>query len=103
MFKVRSGKDLNDLTSRQVMGLLVLADAINRAKSANGEKIREALLATDIPGDKTIMPWKRVKFDAMGQNNDCDPVLLQYLKGKFVTVFPPQGAVAEAIWPMNKA
>ena len=103
MFKARSGKDLNDLTSRQVMGLLVLADAINRAKSANGEKIREALLATDIPGDKTIMPWKRVKFDAMGQNNDCDPVLLQYLKGKFVTVFPPHGAVAEAIWPMNKA
>ena len=44
-----------------------------------------------------------MKFDATGQNNDCDPVLLQYLKGKFVTVFPPQGAVAEAIWPMNKA
>jgi branched-chain amino acid transport system substrate-binding protein len=103
MFKARSGKDLNDLTSRQVMGLLVLAEAIDRAKSANGEKIREALVATDIPGDKTIMPWKRVKFDAMGQNNDCDPVLLQYLKGKFVTVFPPHGAVAEAIWPMNKA
>jgi branched-chain amino acid transport system substrate-binding protein len=103
MFKARSGKDLNDGSSRQLMGLLVLADAIDRAKSANGEKIREALLATDIPGDKTIMPWKRVKFDATGQNNDCDPVLLQYLKGKFVTVFPPHGAVAEAIWPMNKA
>ena len=103
MFKAHSGKDLNDVTSRQVMGLLVLAEAIDRAKSADGERIREALVATDIPGDKTIMPWKRVKFDAMGQNNDCDPVLLQYLKGKFVTVFPPQGAVAEPIWPMNKA
>jgi branched-chain amino acid transport system substrate-binding protein len=103
MFKKRSGKDLNDLTSRQVMGLLVLAEAIDRAKSADGEKIREALVATNIPGDKTIMPWKDVKFDEMGQNNDCDPVLLQYVKGKFVTIFPPAGAVAEAIWPMNKA
>jgi len=103
MFKAKSGKDLNDLTSRQVMGLLVLAEAIDRAKSADGEKIREALTKTDIPGDKTIMPWKDVKFDEMGQNNDCDPVLLQYVKGKFVTIFPPQGAVAEAIWPMNKA
>ena len=102
MFKAHSGKDLNDVTSRQVMGLLVLAEAIDRAKSADGERIREALVATDIPGDKTIMPWKRVKFDAMGQNNDCDPVLLQYLKGKFVTIFPPHEAVAEAIWPINK-
>ncbi len=34
------------------------------------------------------MPWKRVKFDEMGQNNDADPVLLQYVGGKFVTIFP---------------
>ena len=47
------------------------------------------------------MPWKRVKFDAMGQNNDADPVLLQYIGGKFVTIFPPQAAVAEASRPMN--
>jgi branched-chain amino acid transport system substrate-binding protein len=103
MFKARSGKDLNDLTSRELMGLLVLAEAINRAKSADGEKIREALVATDIPGEKTIMPWKRVKFDETGQNNDCDPVLLQYIGGKFVTIFPPQGAVAQPTWPMNKS
>ena len=79
------------------MGLIVMADAINRAKSTDGEKIREALVATDMPGEATIMPWKRVKFDEMGQNNDADPVLLQYVGGKFVTIFPPQAAVAEAI------
>ena len=66
MFKEKSGKDLNDLTSRQFMGLLVMAEAINRAKSTDGEKIREALVATDIPGEQTIMPWKRVKFDETG-------------------------------------
>ncbi len=64
MFKARSGKDLNDLTSREFMGLLILADGIDRAKSTDGEKIREALAATDIPGERTIMPWKRVKFGA---------------------------------------
>src|SRR6476469_5306240 len=101
MFKDKSGKDLNDLTSRQFMGLIVMADAINRAKSTDGEKIREALAATDIAGEQTIMPWKRIKFDDMGQNNDADPVLLQYVGGKFVTIFPPQAAVAEAVWPMK--
>jgi branched-chain amino acid transport system substrate-binding protein len=101
MFKEKSGKDLNDLTSRQFMGLIVMADAINRAKSTDGDKIREALVATDISGEQTIMPWKRIKFDDMGQNNDADPVLLQYVGGKFVTIFPPQAAIAEAVWPMK--
>jgi branched-chain amino acid transport system substrate-binding protein len=101
LFKEKSGKDLNDNTSRGFIALIILADAINRAKSTDGEKIRAALAATDIPGEQTIMPWKRVKFDEMGQNNDADPVLLQYIGGKFVTVSPSQAAVAEAVWPMK--
>jgi branched-chain amino acid transport system substrate-binding protein len=103
LFKARSGKDLNDFSSRQFMALIVLADAIDRAKSTDGDTIRKALVATDLPGERTIMPWKRVKFDDMGQNNDADPVLLQWTGGKFVTIFPAQAAVAEPIWPMNKA
>ena len=101
LFKEKSGKDLNDNTSREFMALVVLADAINRAKSTDGEKIRAALAATEIPGEQTIMPWKRVKFDEMGQNNDADPVLLQYVGGKFVTIFPQQAAIAEPMWPMK--
>jgi branched-chain amino acid transport system substrate-binding protein len=102
LYKARSGKDLNDLTSREFMGMLLLADAIDRAKSTEGEKIRAALAVTDLPGERTIMPWKRIKFDENGQNNDADPVLLQWTGGKFVTIFPAQAAIAEPIWPMNK-
>ena len=101
MYRAKSGKDFNDYSSRQFMGLIVMADAINRAKSTDGETIREALVATDMPGDVTIMPWRRVKFDEMGQNNFADPVLLQYSAKNFVTIFPEQAAVSEAIWPMN--
>ena len=32
--------------------MIVLAEAIDRAKSADGAKIRDALAATDIPGEK---------------------------------------------------
>ena len=101
LFKAKSGKDLNDNTSRQFMAMIIMADAINRAKCTDGEKIRDALAATEMSGEQTIMPWKRVKFDEMGQNNDADPVLLQYVGGKFVTIFPSQAAVADAIWPMK--
>ncbi|WP_029005468.1 ABC transporter substrate-binding protein [Azorhizobium doebereinerae] len=102
-FKKLSGKDLNDNTSREFMALLLLADAINRAKSTDGEAIRAALVATDLPGEKTIMPWSKVKFDETGQNPYADPVLLQRIGNKFVTVFPAQAAIAEAVWPMNKS
>ena len=51
MFKEKSGKDFNDYSSRQFMGLIVMADAINRAKSTDGDKIRDALVATDMPGE----------------------------------------------------
>src|SRR5258708_36204885 len=101
MFKEKSGKGFNAVTSRQLLGLIVMSEAISRAKSTEGDKIRESLVTTDIPGEVTIMPWKRIKFDEMGQNNDADPVLLQYVGGKFVTISPAQAAVAEATWPMT--
>lgn len=101
MFKARSTRDLNDNTSRQLMGLLLLAEAINRAGSLEGPKVRDALAATDIPGTSTIMPWARVKYGPDGQNPEASPVLLQYLGDKFVTIFPSEVAIADAIWPMN--
>jgi branched-chain amino acid transport system substrate-binding protein len=102
LFKARSGKDFNDLSSREFMAMIVLAEAIDRAKSADGTKIRDALAATDIPGEKTIMPWPRVKFDETGQNTFANPVLLQWTGDKFVTIFPTDAAVAEAKYPMAK-
>jgi len=56
MYKQKSGKDLNDLTSREVIGLLVLADAIDRAKSTDGTKIRDALAATIFRGNGPSCP-----------------------------------------------
>jgi branched-chain amino acid transport system substrate-binding protein len=101
LFKKRAGRDLNDNTSRQLMSVLIIADAIDRAKSTDGEKIRAALAATNTPGDQTIMPWKSVHFGADGQNPDADPVLIQYIGGKFVTIYPESVAIAKAKWPMN--
>ena len=75
LFKARTGKDLNDNTAREVVALQVLADAINRAGSTKPEDIRTALVATNIPGKETIMPWKGVHFDATGQNEQATPVI----------------------------
>ena len=101
MFKSRSGRDLNDNSSRQLMAMIVLADAIDRAKSTDGPKIRDSLAATNIPGEQTIMPWSKCAFGPDGQNMNADPVLIQYRDKNWVTVFPSSVATTKAVWPMN--
>ena len=103
LFRARSGKDLSDLSARQFTAAMVLADAVNRAQATDGPTIREALAASDIPGDQTIMPWTRIAFDETGQNRDADPVLLQWNGQGFATVFPANAAVAQVQFPMRPA
>jgi branched-chain amino acid transport system substrate-binding protein len=99
MFKERdAGRDLNDLTAREVTALQVLADAINRAGSTKNTALQAALKATDIPGAQTIMPWVGIKFDATGQNVEGNPVIQQYQHGVWHTIFPFDVATAPAIW-----
>ena len=102
LFRARAGKDLNDNTSRQVIGLQVLADAINRAASAKPDDIRRALISTEIPGDQTIMPWKGVRFDSTGQNVLATPVIQQVKDGTFHTVYPANVAVQEPVWGITQ-
>ena len=101
-YKAKSGKDLNDNTSRQVVAVQTLADAINRAGSAKPDDIRKALMATNIPGDQTIMPWKGVKFDETGQNVEATPVIQQVVNGSYVTVYPAAVAAREPSWGVGK-
>jgi branched-chain amino acid transport system substrate-binding protein len=107
-------KEVNDLyasrykanftgnSSRTFTGLLVLADAINRAKSTEAEAIRKALAETNITADQLVMPWKGVKFDENGQNVLGRGILVQIVDGKYNTVWPFDMASREVVWPMPK-
>ena len=102
MYRARASKDLNDNTSRQIVAVQILADAINRAGSAKPDDIRRALMATNVPGDQTIMPWKGVRFDETGQNQDATPVIQQVVNGTYRTVYPAAVRVAEPVWNVGK-
>jgi len=95
------GKDLNDMTAREVTALQVLADALNRAKSTDNMALRTALRATDIPGHQTIMPWQGVKFDNTGQNTEGKPVIQQFQNGQWRTIYPFDLATKAAIWNVS--
>jgi branched-chain amino acid transport system substrate-binding protein len=89
-------------SARSFTGLMTLADAINRAASTEPEAIRKALSTTDIAGNKTIMPWKGIKFDATGQNINGAGILVQVIDGKYNTVWPFEVASRDLVWPMPK-
>ena len=100
LFRSRYNADFTGNSSRTFTGLMVLADAINRAGSTEPDAIRKALAATDIPGAKLIMPWKGVKFDESGQNTLGSGILVQIVDGKYHTVWPYNVAAQEVVWPM---
>ncbi len=102
LFKAKYNINFTGNSSRTFTGLMVLADAINRAGSTEPEAIRKALVATDIPGKNLIMPWQGVKFDATGQNTLGQGILVQIVDGKYNTVWPFNLASREVIWPMPK-
>src|SRR5262249_51786775 len=89
-------------SSRTFTGLLVMADAINRAKTTEPEAIRKALAATDLPAEQLIMPWEGVKFDENGQNVLGRGILVQIIDGKYNTVWPFSMASRDVVWPMPK-
>ena len=102
LFKARYKIDFTGNSARSFTGLMVLADAINRAGSTDPEAIRKALAATNIPASALIMPWKGVKFDETGQNTLGAGILVQIRDGKYSTVWPFDFASREVVWPMPK-
>ena len=102
LYSARYKMNFTGNSSRTFTGLMVLADAINRAASTEPEAIRKALSETNIPGNQLIMPWKGVKFDETGQNTLSSGILVQIIDGKYTTVWPFDLASHEVVWPMPK-
>lgn len=87
----RSGHSLANFA-----GAKIFFDAIQRAGSMDKDKIRSAVLATDVAVGTTPTGWG-AKFDQTGQNSRGLPSVMQWLDGKLVTVFPADAALAAPV------
>ena len=85
--KPRSGHSLANY-----MGATLFLDAIQRAGSLDKDKLRSAVLATDLPWGSTVTGWG-ARFDDKGQNVRAKPFVLQWQDGAQLTVFPDAAAV----------
>jgi branched-chain amino acid transport system substrate-binding protein len=80
--------------------VLLLADAIQRAASAERAKIITALESSTFAGH--VMPYGPTKF-VNGQNQGAAPVNTQVLGNDIQVIFPAEFASGKAVFPMPPA
>ncbi len=101
LYKQKYGNNMNGNSARSFTGMLVLADAINRAGSTDPAAIQKALMETDIPAEQLIMPWGGVKFDPETHQNTLGRgIIVQIQKGQYRVVWPFDLAAVDLVWPM---
>jgi branched-chain amino acid transport system substrate-binding protein len=100
MYKKKSGDEMDDTVARQMTGLFVLAEAIDRAGSTEPAKIQAALKATDLKPEQLMIGYKGVKFDDKGQNVLASAVIIQLQDGEnYVAVWPKANAEKPPVMP----
>lgn len=75
----------------------VIADALERAGSADPADLREAIAETDLPS--LIAQSGNISFDEVGENEGATPILMQVQGGEVVQVYPAEFAEAEPLFP----
>ena len=74
-------------------GARICFDAVQRAGGTDKDRIRAAMLASDVAEGTTPTGWG-ARFDETGQNQRARPFLMQWQDGRLVTVAPTEAAVA---------
>jgi branched-chain amino acid transport system substrate-binding protein len=80
--------------------ILLLADALERAASADRAKIISALESSTFAGH--VMPYGPTKF-VNGQNQGAAPVNTQVLGNDIQVILPLEFASAKAVFPIPPA
>jgi branched-chain amino acid transport system substrate-binding protein len=94
-YRQRTGEFLFEYAGGLVAQTFMIADALERAQSADPQKVRDALAALDVSsGYAAMCPGGKVKFGPDGKNIYAHPIGVQWQKGDLASVFPAADARA---------
>ena len=98
VFQKQYGEFLFEYAGGLVAQTFMIADALERAGSADPEKVRDAIAALDVSqGYAAMCPGGRVKFGPDGKNIYAHPVGVQWQHADLATVFPKEDARASLV------
>lgn len=95
--KLYPGKYVDTNSGYAYLGVMVIADALERAKSTKPEDLLEALRKTNYR--ENPMVGGPVQFAANGDNLNAASAMIQVLKGEVKVVLPKEAAEADYIFP----
>lgn len=78
----------------------IFKTALEKAGKADREAVAEAIRNLN-EGPSPYFPGGELKFDEKGRRVGAGLTIIQWQKGKPITVFPPELAVSTAIWPKS--
>jgi branched-chain amino acid transport system substrate-binding protein len=96
------GQPMDGIAAMCYISTYILQDALERAGSADREKLRDALAKTDITtGPASMVATGRIAFDETGQNAFTN-LVTQIIDGTQRTVWPANTAARSAVFPVPK-
>ena len=102
-YRKRFGTFMPEQAGEHYAMIWTLKEALEKAKSADSKKVREALASIEITtGLAALMQPGKIKFDEGGWNQYVYPTMIQWQKGDPRTVYPEEAATNEVVWPLKK-
>jgi branched-chain amino acid transport system substrate-binding protein len=97
-YKAQYGEFLFEYAGGLVAQTFMIADALERAASADPQKVRDALASLDVSeGFAAMCPGGKVKFGPDGKNIHAHPLGVQWQHADLATVFPKDDSRAPLI------
>ncbi len=99
--KRTGGKNLDTNAGYSYEAILVMADALERAKSTDADALVAAIKTTHIK-DPLMVSGGPITFNEVGDNPNAAPAMIQILGQKPVVVWPRDAAAQKYVFPKPK-
>ncbi len=97
-FLKRFGTDITGDSAYTYQTVLVLKDALERARTLDKKRLRAAIAATELTrGENMILPSDWLRFDIKGQNEFGQLFICQIQNGELIPIWPKEFAAARVI------
>ncbi len=101
-YRKRFGTFMPEQAGEHYAMVWTLKEALEKAKSTDSKKVREALATIEITsGPAALMQPGKIKFDEAGWNKYVYPTMIQWQKGDPRTVYPEEAATNAVVWPIK--
>ena len=97
LYKKKYNDDIRTGAVLSYDSVRVIADALERAKSSDPKKLRDALAQTSF--ESLMAQSGPIAFDEKGENKGAIPILMQVQKGVINQTWPKDKAQAEPVYP----